>query len=149
MVTFCLFSTASTLVLLSATASQDSVELIQQSLAIRSAHVQQQNDQQQNGRAVSFRPNGPMGMNMTHMNAKDLPTQSRHVNQETVSADWGQEYPWKGSPQDLFMDNSVSKPMKAKRNIPGPQHWQPWFVVTLALGASAVILTTLGCLAAM
>jgi len=101
------------------------------------------------GRDLLFRPNGPLLMNRTLMNVNDLPTGSRHINQETVSADWGQEYPWKGDVPDLFMDNVGSKPMKSQRKIStSPQEWQPWLVVTFALCASAMILATLGCLAA-
>mmetsp|Transcript_93687 Transcript_93687/g.201018 ORF Transcript_93687/g.201018 Transcript_93687/m.201018 type:complete len:164 (-) Transcript_93687:75-566(-) len=45
------------------------------------------------------KPNGPMLMNLTRMLETGLPEQSRHVNNETVTADWFHEYPpYDGNP---------------------------------------------------
>mmetsp|Transcript_40396 Transcript_40396/g.128403 ORF Transcript_40396/g.128403 Transcript_40396/m.128403 type:complete len:166 (+) Transcript_40396:78-575(+) len=107
--------------------------------------------------AAVARPNGPMLMNLTRMRQRDLPTNSRHINQETVIADWLDEYP---VDPEAELPEPAPVPARAPVVAPTPEvasreldhqemrHVQQWPLIVFPLLASALILVTLGFAAA-
>lgn len=84
-----------------------------------------------------------LGMDQTNMNIENLPDESRHRTNETVVADWLQEYPHNTSAGVQKQAPLPQRPVGVPPQCEGLGCWEPWQLAALALGSAVVVLMLL------
>lgn len=97
---------------------------------------------------------GPLGMDRTSMDQDDLPKESRHINGETYSTDWNNEYGQMGKNDGVpLYDNTPAEPpqrpgFQFSRGTCAEDPNNPWcgpYLAFFALLAAAAVLGVLAC----